>query len=98
MKDERLYNILLACCTTEKSTRIADKYKQIMFKVKKDTNKKEIKYAVEKIFSVVVDAVRVSNVKGKMKRFKQAAGQQASWKKAIVSLKKGYDINLAEFE
>ena len=58
----------------------------------------QIKQAVEKLFNVVVDAVRVTNVKGKHKRFKQVSGKRSDWKKASISLQTGHDINVAEFE
>lgn len=98
MNNQRLYNILLASRTTEKTHEQAEKYKQITFRVAKDATKTEIKTAVEKIFNVIVDAVRICNVKGKTKKFKQRPGKRSDWKKAMVSLHEGHDINLAEFK
>ncbi len=98
MNDSRLYNVLLGPHTTEKSVTAAEKRRQITFKVAPDADKREIKQAVEKLFNVVVEAVRVSNVKGKRKRFKQIMGTRSDWKKASVSLQQGQDINIAEFE
>ncbi len=98
MNESRLYKVLIGPHTTEKSVMAAEKHRQITFKVAVDANKQEIKQAVEKLFNVVVDAVRVSNVKGKRKRFKQMAGVRSDWKKAAVSLKEGHDINIAEFK
>ncbi len=98
MNEKRLYTILLGSQTTEKSVRIADQSRQITFRVAKDATKIEVKNAVEKIFNVVVEAVRIINVKGKLKKFKQVEGRRKGWKKAMVSLKEGHDINLAEFE
>ena len=98
MNNQRLYNILQGSRTTEKSVEKAEKYKQITFKVVKNATKIEIKQAVEKLFNVAVSAVRVCNVKGKAKKFRQTKGCRSDWKKALVSLKEGHDINLAEFE
>lgn len=98
MNDIRLYNVLLGPHTTEKSVLAAEKRRQVTFKVAKDATKTEVKQAVEKLFNVVVEAVRVSNVKGKNKRFKGIKGARSDWKKASVSLQHGQDINLAEFE
>lgn len=98
MNDLRLYKVLLGPHTTEKTVLAAEKRRQVSFKVAVDATKTEIKQAVEKLFNVVVDAVRVSNVKGKRKRFKQVNGVRSSWKKASVSLQQGHDINVAEFE
>lgn len=98
MNNTRLYNILQGSRTTEKSVERAEKHKQITFKVINSATKTEIKYAVEKIFNVAVSAVRICNVKGKTKRFRQTSGIRSDWKKALVTLKAGHDINLAEFE
>lgn len=98
MNNRRLYNILQGSRTTEKTHDQAEKYRQITFRVAKDATKTEIKTAVEKIFNVVVDAVRVCNVKGKTKKFRQKQGSRSDWKKAMVFLQAGHDINLAEFK
>jgi large subunit ribosomal protein L23 len=98
VNNRRLYNVLQGSRTTEKTHEKAEKYKQITFRVAKDATKTEIKKAVEKIFNVAVEAVRVCNVKGKTKKFRQRQGCRSDWKKAMVSLREGHDINLAEFE
>lgn len=98
MNEIRLYKVLLGPHTTEKSVIAAEKRRQITFKVAVDATKQEIKQAVEKLFNVVVEAVRVTNVKGKRKRFKQISGKRSDWKKASVSLQQGHDVNIAEFE
>ncbi len=71
---------------TEKGTEllIHNKY---LFKVDKTANKIEIKKAVEEIYKVSVDNVRVMTVKGKKKKVRFHEGMTASWKKAIVTLK-----------
>lgn len=94
MNAERLMMILRAPHVSEKSTVIADKFKQFTFKVLKTATKKEIKAAVEDLFKVKVKEVSVVNMLGKKKRFKQKNGKRANWKKAYVSLHKDYDINL----
>lgn len=98
MNDQRLYNVLLGPHTTEKSVSLGEKHGQVAFRVALNATKLEIKQAVESLFNVVVEAVRTSRVNGKVKRFRQSHGKRRSWKKAIVSLKEGHDINLAEFE
>jgi len=98
MNDKRLYNVLLAPHTTEKSVRAAEKFRQFVFKVATTATKLEIKQAVQKLFSVQVSSVQLTNVKGKIKRFKQVEGRRNNWKKAYVSLKEGHDINIANFE
>ena len=91
----QLTRILEAPVISEKSTIAAEKDKQIVFKVLRSASKKQVKNAVEAMFNVEVDAVRVLNVKGKKKRFGQSLGKRSDWKKAYVKLKAGYDIEFA---
>ena len=93
MNDAGLMNVLLEPRVTEKSTLLADKYRQFVFKVMRDATKPEIKKAVEKMFEVEVESVRVLNVRGKRKMFRQARGRRPDWKKAYVKLKPGFDID-----
>lgn len=95
---ERLLQVILAPQITEKATRVADKYQQIAFKVRRDATKPEIKAAVELVFKVDVQAVTVSNVSGKSKRVGRVMGRRQDWKKAYVSLKPGQEINFAAGE
>ena len=98
MSQERLMKILLKAHISEKSTMVADKHKQFVFKVLKDANKQEVKAAVEKLFDVKVDKVRITNVKGKLKVTRNRKGRRDSWKKAYVCLAEGSDINFADAE
>jgi len=93
MNAERTLMILREPHISEKSTIIAEKFKQFTFKVLKTAKKAEIKQAVETLFNVKVANVSVLNVKGKTKRFKQLTGKRSDWKKAFVRLQKGYDID-----
>ncbi|MBA3580970.1 MAG: 50S ribosomal protein L23 [Gammaproteobacteria bacterium] len=92
MNHERLLRVLVAPHISEKGTRAADTANQHVFKVLRDASKLEIKKAVETLFSVQVEQVRVLNMKGKSKRFQQALGRRQDWKKAYVTLAKGQDI------
>jgi large subunit ribosomal protein L23 len=93
-----MYQIILAPHTTEKSVRLGDKHHQVIFRVALNATKTEVKLAVERIFGVVVDAVRTVKIKGKHKSFKQVAGRRSDFKKAYVSLAEGHDINIAKFK
>ena len=95
MNNERVLKVLLAPHISEKSTVIADQSRQFVFKVIKDATKAEVKQAVEQLFKVEVEAVRVCNAKGKVKRFGQMLGRRAGGKKAYVTLKPGFDIDYA---
>ena len=93
MNQERLMQVLLAPQISEKATYIADKFEQVVFRVASDATKPEIKAAVEALFKVRVEQVRVLNVKGKARRTKHGVGRRSDWKKAYVRLAAGQDID-----
>ncbi len=95
MNMDRLSKIIVAPVVSEKSTRVADDHRQVVFKVLKDASKPEIRRAVEKMFDVSVMTVCTANVRGKVKRFGQAVGRRSDWKKAYVTLAEGSDIDFA---
>ena len=98
IKQERLMQVLLAPVVSEKSTFVADKNEQVIFRVAQDATKHEIKAAVELLFKVQVKSVQVANVKGKEKRFGRFIGRRRHWKKAYICLKPGQEINFAAGE
>lgn len=93
MNIDRLHQIILGPVISEKSTRVAEKRNQAVFKVLKDAEKPEIKEAVEKLFNVKVEGVRTLNVKGKNKRFGRFEGRRSDWKKAYVTLAQGQELD-----
>jgi large subunit ribosomal protein L23 len=95
MNNERLMKVLLSPVVSEKSTIVADANNQYTFKVASDATKREIAKAVEKLFEVQVEDVKVVNVKGKQKRFGMIQGKRSDWKKAYVRLKAGSEIDFA---
>src|SRR4030067_3203914 len=95
---ERLMKVLLAPQISEKATHIADKNRQIVFRVSPDATKPEIKAAVELMFKVNVNSVQVACVKGKVKRSGRIVGRRNDWKKAYVCLAAGQEINFATSE
>jgi large subunit ribosomal protein L23 len=94
----RLMNVVLAPVVSEKSTMLADRNRQYVFRVADGATKPEIKAAVELLFKTKVEAVTVSNVKGKEKRFGRFTGRRRSWKKAFVCLAPGQEINFGATE
>lgn len=94
MNEERLMKVLVAPLISEKSSVAAEQNNQVVFKVTTDATKPEIKAAVEMLFEVKVDAVKVANMKGKTKRFGQKMGRRNDWKKAYISLQEGSEIDL----
>jgi large subunit ribosomal protein L23 len=96
--EERLMQVILAPVVSEKSTFVADKNEQVVFRVTRDATKPEIKAAVEMLFKVEVEDVQVSNIKGKVKRSGRHTGRRDNWKKAYVCLKPGQEIQFAAGE
>lgn len=96
MNNQRLMKILLSPIVSEKSTMLAEQNEQIAFRVTTDATKPEIKAAIELLFKVEVEAVRVVNQIGKQKRFGKTMGRRSDSRKAYVSLKPGQEINFAE--
>lgn len=97
MNQERIYQVILAPHVTEKASGIS-KSNQVVFKVRPDSNKLEIKKAVESLFNVKVKGVSTTNVKGKTKRFGRTLGVRSDWKKAYVTLHEGFDIDFVGVE
>ena len=92
---DRLMNVVLAPVVSEKSTFVADKNRQYVFRVADSATKPEIKAAVELMFKTKVDAVTLLNVRGKPRRFGRSYGRRRNWKKAYVRLAAGQEINFA---
>lgn len=90
---DRLFKVLLGPHISEKSTIGSELSNQYTFKVSTDSNKKEIKAAVEALFEVAVTSVNVIKTKGKQKRFGRVTGRRSDWKKAIVRLAEGQSID-----
>ena len=93
MNREAMYTTILGPVITEKSTLVSE-HNQVVFRVRLDANKPEIKKAIEGLFSVKVTAVNTLRVKGKVKRFKGRLGRRPDWKKAIVTLADGQLIDV----
>jgi large subunit ribosomal protein L23 len=90
---ERMYDIVRAPVITEKAT-AGSEHNQVTFRVPLDASKPEIKFAIENIFGVKVTGVNTLRVKGKTKRFRGVVGQRSDWKKAIVTLAEGQQIDV----
>jgi large subunit ribosomal protein L23 len=93
VRQERLMTVLQGPLLSEKSTMAGEKHNQVVFKVRTDATKSEIREAVELLFEVKVDGVQVINYRGKVKRFSQTRGRRNDWKKAYVRLAEGSQID-----
>lgn len=93
MNKDRLYQILLSPCVTEKTAKVGDESNQYVFQVAVDANKAEVRAAVENLFEVNVESVRIVNVKGKSKSFRMRPGKRNDWKKAYVRVQEGQTLD-----
>jgi large subunit ribosomal protein L23 len=78
---------------TEKATALSEQNK-VVFRVRKDATKPQIKEAVEKLFDVKVKSVNTLLTKGKVKMFRGTRGQRSDVKKAVVTLEEGQTIDV----
>jgi len=95
MNQERMHQILVSPHVSEKASLLADEVNQHVFKVMSTATKSEVKQAVEGMFKVKVDKVRILNVKGKSKRFGGRIGKRSDLRKAYVTLMPDNDIDFA---
>ena len=91
-----LYRIIKRPLVTEKGTKQKEQSNQLAFEVDRRANKILVRNAIENIFKVKVVSVRMMNVKGKERRVGSNVGRKADWKKAIVRLAPGENIEFFE--
>lgn len=92
-----IYEVIKRPVVTEKSNVLADLYGQYTFQIDHRANKLQVKEAVEKIFDVQVEKVRIVNVKPKRGRFgRRKVVREPAWKKAVVTLAPGQRLEMFE--
>ena len=94
MKKIHLYDKILSPVVTEKSTNLSEQNK-IVFKVPSNSNKKNLKKNIEKIFKINVVKINIINKQSRKKITRGKKVKIAGYKKAIITLKKGQSIDLA---
>ena len=87
------YDIIKTLVRTEKATDL-EVQRKYFFHVSRDSNKIEIRKAIEEIYKVKVEAINTSIVRGKLKRVRQEQGSTTPWKRAIVTLREGQKIEV----
>lgn len=85
--------IIQAPLITEKGSRLAETTRQILFRVRPDANRVEVKRAVEALFKVKVVKVRMMRYLGKVRRRRGSMARLPQWKKAYVTLEEGHKID-----
>ena len=93
MEKIHLYDKILSPIVTEKSTNLSEQNK-IIFKVHTKANKKNLKKNIEKIFKVNVTKINIINKKSKIKLTRGRKVKVPGFKKAVVTIKKGQNIDL----
>ena len=93
MEKIHLYDKILSPIVTEKSTSLSDQNK-IVFKVPDNANKKNLKKNIEKIFKVNVTKINIINKKSRNKITRGRKVKVVGYKKAIITLQKGQNIDL----
>ena len=92
--DKHLYGVIVRPIVTEKTSALKAEANKIVFEVQKTANKIDVKTAVEKLFDVNVTDVSTMIMRGKYKRIGKSFGRQSNWKKAVVTLKAGTNLDV----
>ena len=98
IRHDQIRTILIEPHVSEKTTLLNQENGQIAFKVRSDSNKKQIKRAVEEMFKVKVSSVKTVSVKGKKKRMGMRSGKTNDWKKAYIKLEEGQNLDFMNTE
>jgi large subunit ribosomal protein L23 len=94
MRDPR--EVLIRPVVTEASALLQEERQTYTFIVAKDSNKIEIRHAVQSLFGVTVQDVRTANYPGKTRRVGRSTGRKSGYKKALVKLVEGDSIDVYE--
>ncbi|MBI5102799.1 MAG: 50S ribosomal protein L23 [Nitrospirae bacterium] len=91
-----IYSIIKKPLFTEKGSALKESENKLLVEVERDSNKFEIKKAIEEIFKVKVDKVATIKAHGKWKRYGKSIGKKSDRKKAVITLKKGEKLDFIE--
>ena len=89
-----LFEVLRRPLVTEKTSALKAGERKVVLEVATWANKGQVKEAAEKFFGVGVTAVNTSITRGKLKRVGKSMGKQSNWKKAVLTLKEGADLDV----
>jgi large subunit ribosomal protein L23 len=89
-------SLIVAPLVTEKGTIVNEKGNQVVFRVRPEASKDQLRTVIEDLFKVSVLKVRTANFLGKERRRGRVVGQRPNWKKAYVTLKEGDKIEFFE--
>jgi len=91
--DPRHYDVIVSPVITEKATNLSE-HNKVVFRVRPDATKPQIKEAVERLFDVKVKSVNTLIRKGKVRIFKGRPGELQNTKRAVVTLEEGHRIDV----
>lgn len=90
-----IYDIIKKPVVTSKASELARKLNKVVLQVHPDANKPMISEALKKLFNVLVEDIRIIVRKGKVRTFKRIKSKGVLTKRAIITLKPGYSLNVA---
>jgi large subunit ribosomal protein L23 len=88
--------VVIAPLVTEKGTIVGEKGNQVVFRIRPNASKDQVRNVIEDLFKVTVVKVRTANFLGKERRRGRTIGRRPNWKKAYITLKKGDRIDIFE--
>ncbi|MFW5980749.1 MAG: 50S ribosomal protein L23 [Halanaerobiaceae bacterium] len=90
------HDIIIRPIISEQSMKLMESNNTYAFEVAKNSNKIEIRKAIQEIFNVEVENVNTMNMRGKKRRMGRTEGKKPDWKKAYVKLPEGENIEVVE--
>jgi len=91
-----LYTVIKKPLFTEKGSALKESENKLLVEVSRDSNKLEIKKAIEEIFKVKVEKVATIKTHGKWKKYGKSIGKRSDRKKALITLKEGEKLDFIE--
>lgn len=88
------HQVVLRPLVTEKNVHFSETMRQYSFEINPLATKTDVRRAIEQLFDVKVQKVATQTRRGKQRRYRARMGQTKGWKKAIVTLKPDFSINL----
>jgi large subunit ribosomal protein L23 len=88
--------VVISPLVTEKGTIAGEKGNQVVFRIRPNASKDQVRAVIEDLFKVTVVKVRTANFLGKERRRGRTVGRRPNWKKAYITLKKGDRIEIFE--
>ncbi|MBI1947794.1 MAG: 50S ribosomal protein L23 [Deltaproteobacteria bacterium] len=89
-----LYHVIKKPIVTEKASALKAEANKVVFAVDRRANKLDVKKAIESLFEVKVTDVQTMVFRGKHKRVGSSQGMRQNWKKAVVTLAEGTDLDV----